>query len=238
MQVRQLHAQVHMHAQLLLQTMVIAGQRQPGPLVAKRWAWDEGAAAREGPFRVAQVCLLTAMLCSTAGNVQDSRFLPLNAFPRQQVIRRSRTLLQTIHAVPPLDIVTGMQDAVASEACAMLFHWRALAADLAAERAAAGGPVPLLSAPMLEAVSISGAAPSPEAVVDSLRQGWRPVILGEVAPSIADVPWLHSLDTVLDKMGFVVQAATDDTPLAVRMVRLLRLTIHGWTHAKREAMHA
>ena len=46
-QVCQLHAQVQAHAQLLLQTVAIAGQRDVSNLVCKRWGWDVAAAKDE-----------------------------------------------------------------------------------------------------------------------------------------------------------------------------------------------
>jgi subtilisin family serine protease len=56
LQAKQLYAQVQMQAQLLLQTVALAGMREPSELVCKRWGWKSAEVSGGGMFRAELVC--------------------------------------------------------------------------------------------------------------------------------------------------------------------------------------
>lgn len=58
LQAKQLFAQVLMQAQLLLQTVALAGQREPSELVCKRWGWKSKEISESGDFRTELVSQL------------------------------------------------------------------------------------------------------------------------------------------------------------------------------------
>jgi hypothetical protein len=172
-QIRQLHAQVQAHAQLLLQTLALAGQHEVSDVVTKRWGWSANDAQCDSEFR-------------------------------------------------------RKQDAVAAEACRMLAEWRDLADGLVQSRAALENPPLPLDAPLLAAITVDPQQPDPGAVVDGLLRGWRPIVCGSAAPSIAHVPWLAELDDMLAMMGFAVKRDAGMRAVSLQMVRNMHSLLCAW----------
>jgi hypothetical protein len=109
-----------------------------------------------------------------------------------------------------------MQDSIASKAYQMLVEWAELAKGLAAAHARAESSAMDLPVGLLGGVSCTGLRGDARAVVDSLRDGWRPIIVEPCIRSLAHVPWLPELDSIMDMMGFV--ADESDGKLTVLMV--------------------
>lgn len=116
------------------------------------------------------------------------------------------------------NLLSIVQDSVATEAYLMLKELQELSMQLASERAASPAPLVSLGADVLQAVSVEQNTEA-DSIVDAMKHGWRPVVLGKAAPCVMDVPWLRSFDAILSEMGFDLDAGSDAGPQTIRMVR-------------------
>lgn len=95
-----------------------------------------------------------------------------------------------------------VQEQTAGECWRMLTEWAQLSTELSSHRPqkrVTASQVGALALSAKEALEDSEAAA--ETLCDSLQEGWRPILVGGVAPCIAHVPWLDHIDSLAAAFG-------------------------------------
>jgi hypothetical protein len=121
-----------------------------------------------------------------------------------------------------LSLLCAVQDEVASDCWHMLNEWEQLATELASEnpsRVITAHSVGALVLAGRQKTSDSDSQAAAERLCDSLQDGWRPVLIHDVAPSVAHVPWLCHIDELTAAFGAprpVADATSTGEPTVAR----------------------